>query len=468
MPSFGEVYFRPTNSELYTDEVWEGKTPWAPHPPPTHVAANNAAIIAQKCQDTYDRLMDVVTFWKQFKDVYGGADKEIVFMAMDPVVEKLIAIQRAGEVFSTAVQSYDAMNSGTQELKTSYDEWARDFVERYRKADEDKARLGNDEEGLAEFERLYGMNHALYIGSLEQERAGRIADGPEYIVNHVNKGRQDLAGTLTAIDMGELGKIAFSHREESLTVYGTPEELAAALESSEVFGNTDLTHKDYQAIAEEMWASYQDLPFEYEDDNGIRWSTGPNGEMVRSGSPMDPNVSSLAFLTLGRDPNWSTVELNVPGELASGATATAGYLINKGGGKLSGKFQDVVDPTTPLGKSAISAGTGLLLTVFNAGVDASHYKIKLAGEAALLSPEEASALRRRAASRNLLDGAVDLGLGTGQVFATAMYGTGGKVVGWIVTDVAGKVIDVIIDEAYDETWSKEEMERAYLNGEFPE
>ncbi len=442
------------SQENHTSRYWEGVCSWAIDTGNVHSAANAAENLAENCQETFTHLMQAVTKWNDFRDVYGGADQDKVFAAMTPVAEKLQAIKNAGAIFSAAVQVYKHSVQDFDDMKDEYDRWAEGWMERYHKVDADFSSL-DDEEFMAK----YGMSYSDKYNAMRSERDGKEYNGPIWVIDHLNAARQDLASTIDDIDMEELGEMEFSHRNEALTQYDSPEELAEALRNSHIFKDADLSDEDLLAIAEQVFGQYDNLPYDYMDANGVRWSYGPHGELVRTGSPMDPNLNAAILAVMNENSDWRHVDLSFGGE----TTQTVAELASKFGLNSVARLTDAT-----VGKAVIGGWATALVQVVGTGVNIKRYEANLSTAAPLLSQAEIDAIVRKYANEQLIIDGVEIAAGAGTAVLTAVLGPGGTVLGIAVTYVATGITEFIVNEAGDESWTLDEMQDRFNEetGEF--
>lgn len=455
MTKFADVeWITGVSQENHTSRYWDGICSWAIDTGNVHMAASGAQNLADNCQETSTHLMTAVTKWSEFRDVYGGADKDTVFAAMTPIAEKLQALKRAGEVFSAAVQVYKTNLKDFDDMKVEYDDWATGWMEDYRRVERDHDSLSEEA-----FTTKYGMSYTDKSNAMREVRDGKEANGPIWVIDHINVARRDLATAIEGIDMKKLGEMEFSHRDEALTRYETPEELAEALAASHVFKDANLSDADLLAIAEQVFAQYEDLPFDYEDANGVRWTYGPNGELVRSGSPMDPNLNAAVLAVMNENTEWRQVDLSFDGE----TTQTVAQMASKFGLNSLGKLTD-----STLGKGVIGGWATAIVTVVGTGVTINRFREDLSMQAPLLSEEDYQDIVQKYSNEQLIMGGVQIATGAGSAVLTAVLGPGGTVIGVAVTYVATGLTEFIVNEAGDESWSLDEMQDRYNpeTGEF--
>ncbi|MGM7668628.1 hypothetical protein [Microbacterium sp. A93] len=442
------------SQENHTSLHWDGVCAWAIDTPNLTSMVNGAENLAENCQETFTHFMQAVTKWNEFRDVYGGADQDAVFAAMTPVAEKLQAIKNAGSVFSGAVQVYKAWAQDFDDIKRDYDTWATGWMEKHDRVERHHTTLSDEE-----FMTKYGMSYTDKHNAMRTERDGKEANGPVWVIDHLNTARRELASTIEGIDMAELGKMEFSHRPEALTQYETPEELAEALKGSHIFGEADLSDEDYLKIAQEVFAQQGDLPFDYVDTNGVRWSYGPNGELVRTGSPMDPNFNAAVLAVMNEDTDWRQVDLSFGGE----GTQTVAELATKFGLNRIGGLTD-----STLGKGVIGGWATAIVQLIGTGVSIKRFRENLSMAAPMLSEEDYDAIVQKYTNETLIMDGVQIATGAGAAVLTAVLGPGGMVLGFAVTYVATGITEFILNTAGDETWDLDEMQDRYdpVTGEF--
>lgn len=451
MTKFDDVeWITDVSQENHTSRYWDGVCSWAIDTGNVSMAVSAADNLAENCHETFTHLMQAVTKWNDFREVYGGADQDAVFAAMTPVAEKLQAIKNAGAVFSGAVQVYKASVQDFDDMKVDYDSWAEGWMETYRTVEADHSRMDEDE-----FMAEYGMSYAEKSNEMRGERDGREANGPVWVIDHLNAARRDLASTIDGIDMDALGEMNFSHRPESLTQYETPEELAEALEASHIFGDADLSDEELLAIAEAVFAQYDDLPFDYVDANCVRWSYGPNGELVRTGSPMDPNLNAAILAVMNENTEWRQVDLSFDGE----TTQTVAEMASRFGLNSLGKLTD-----STLGKGVIGGWATAIVQLIGTGVNVNRYGRTLSTAAPLLSESEYRDIVQKYATESMIVDGVQIATGAGSAVLTAVLGPGGTVLGIAVTYVATGLTEFIVNEAGDESWDLDEMQDRYNPG----
>lgn len=455
MTKFDDVeWITDVSQENHTSRHWSGVCSWAIGTGNVHSAVTAADNLADNCQETFTHLMQAVSKWNDFREVYGGADQDKVFAAMTPVAEKLQSIKNAGAVFSGAVQVYKASVQDFDDMKVEYDGWAEGWMQTYRKVEADHKSLSDEE-----FESKYGMSYTDKSNAMREVRDGKEANGPVWVIDHLNTARRDLASTIEGIDMDKLGEMNFSHRTEALTQYETPEELAEALKNSHIFGDADLSEAEYLAIAEGVFGQYDDLPFDYMDANGVRWSYGPNGELVRTGSPMDPNLNATILAVMNENEDWRQLDLSFDGE----TTQTVAEMASRFGLNSLGKLTD-----STLGKGVIGGWATAIVQLIGTGVNINRYRENLSTAAPLLSDSEYDSIVQKFARESLIVDGVQIATGAGSAVLTAVLGPGGMVLGFAVTYVATGITEFIVSEAGDQSWDLDEMQDRYNpdTGEF--
>ncbi len=451
MTRFEDVEFvQGVSQNNHTDRYWDGICSWHLDTGNLSMAAAAAENLAENCQETFTHLMRAVTTWNEFREYYGGADKDTVFAAMTPVAERLLAIKRAGTLFSAAVQVYQVSCKDFDDRKDEYDRWAAEWLRTWRKVESDHESLTEEE-----FTTKYCMPHGEKVNALTQERRNTEFNGPVWVIDHLNTYRQELASALKDIDMGDLSEMRFSHRSESLSQYESAEELAAAMRDSHIFGDADLSDEDIEQIAEKVFGSYDDLPYDYMDVNGVKWVFGPHGELVRAGSPMDPNLNAAILAVMNQDADWRQTDISFDGQ----TTQTVAEMATKFGLNRLGTLTD-----SALGKGVIGGWATAIVQVVGTGVKSKRYGANLSMAAPLLSDEEHREIVRKYVNQNLIVDGVEVTLGAGTAVLTSIIGPAGTVIGVAVTYVATGVTEYIVNEVTDESWDLDEMQDRYDRG----
>lgn len=455
MTKFDDVeWIKDVSQENHTSRYWDSVCAWAISTGVVTRAASSADNLAENCHETFTHLMQAVTKWNEFRDVYGGADQEAVFAAMTPVVEKLQAIKKAGTAFSAGVNTYKTWVQDFDEIKSEYDTWAEGWMRDYRQVERDNKNLTEED-----FVSKYSMTYTDKSNAMREVRDGKEANGPVWIIDHLNSARRDLVTVIDGIDMAALGELDFSHRSEALEQYDSPEALAEALKSSHVFGDADLTEADYQAIAQETFDLYGSLPYDFEDVNGVRWSYGPNGELVRSGSPMDPNLNAAILAVMNENTEWRQTDVSFGGETVQSVAEVAASF----GLKRVGSLTDLT-----FGKAVIGGWATAAVELLGTGFSVKRYGANLSMAAPLLSEQDYNDIVRKYTNENLILDGVSVATSAGTAVLTAIMGPGGTVIGIAVTYVATGVTEYIVNEVGDESWTLDEMQRRYNaeTGEF--
>lgn len=432
--------------------AWNMLAPWTPFNPGAQRGVAPAQDIASDLGSTRERFETLFDTWRRFEDCYQTADTETVLGAMNDLVGPAIALTDVGAVVQAAHEAYAGqVDSGTLEShKIVNDTWASGFEDRYQTFLDDQRALSS-----SEFEDKYGKDENTVSNDLHLERIP-YADRAFEVTNTVKDAREIYLAAIEGIDLGKMSELEFSHRPEALTQYGSEEELLQALKDSHMFG--DLDAADLERIAAQAWELYGGLPSDFTDPNGVNWVVGPDGEMVRSGSPMDPNVNALILALMADDDQLQNTELPFP----EGVQTIAEFALGQGLGKIG----DLTDLT--IGKSVVAGWAAAIVSVVGTGFDIRRYRDELSASAPMLSEEDYESLVSKYTNQNLIVDGVNIGLSAGTVVLTTVFGPGGTVVGFLVTEVGTGLTEFIVTEAGKETWTIDEMEDAYNEetGEF--
>ncbi|MGM7668631.1 hypothetical protein ACSU1G_16250 [Microbacterium sp. A93] len=425
--------------------------------------------------------MDLVRQWSRFRDVYGGADKEKVFEAMTPVAEKLGGLLHGAEIFAAAATTFDATIQTKQGKKEPYDYWARGWLTRLYEYDRDKNKVYTGEWEEEDYVQKHGKTPTDHFNALEQERHEHQQTAIDIYLT-IEEARNSLADAVSAIDMGELSRLAYVNRTTALDIAGSPEELADFLEESHFFGGIDgLSEADYLEIAKSV--PLQDLPYDYMDTDGLKWSYNGAGELVRSGSAEDPYLTYAVQLAIAQNEDYSDIEL--PNVTAPDGSSFADppnmveYLAAQGISVASGKIEGV--PKSAIYDAAYKsigldkAGTKffdvnatVITGLVSSGWNTKEFEKEFSEQNPLLSDEQVQTQTRRVLAQEVLtflaSGAVDAGAGAG----VAALGVGGAP-GWLLITLiswsGGQLATLAIDETFDQTWTEEERQKAYAEGE---
>lgn len=432
--------------------AWNMLAPWTPINPGAQRGVGPAQDIAADLGATRERFETLFDTWRRFEDCYQAVDAEIVHSAMNDLVGPAIALTDVGAVVQTAHETYaEQVDNGALESdKVVNDTWASGFEDRYQAFLNDKSALSTKE-----FEEKYGKDENTVANDLHLERIP-YADRAFGVTNTVGEAREVYLAAIQGIDLAEMSALEFSHRPEALTQYGSEEELLQALKDSHMFGHLDA--QDLERIAEQAWELYGGLPSDFTDPNGVDWVVGPDGEMVRSGSPMDPNVNALILALLADDEELQNTELPFP----EGVQTIAEFAVGQGLGKIG----DLTDLT--IGKSVIAGWAAAIVSLVGTGFDIRRYESELSSSAPMLSEEDYQSLVSKYSGQNLIVDGVNIGLSAGTVVLTTVFGPGGTVVGFLITEVGTGVTEFVVTEVGKETWTIDEMEDAYNEetGEF--
>lgn len=454
---------------------------WAVPLPPSSRVAVGAENTMEAVRKTHDVLMDVVRQWSRFKDVYGGADKETVFAAMTPVAEKLGGLLHGAEIFASAATTFDSTIQTQQGKKEPYDYWARGWLTRFYEYDRDKNKVYTGEWEEEDYVQKHGRTPTDHLSALEQERHEHQQTAIDIYLT-IEEARIAMADAVSAIDMDELSQLAYVSRTSALEIMESPEELATLLQGSHFFGGIDgLSEADYLKIAESV--PLEDLPYDYMDADGVKWSYNEAGELVRSGSAEDPYLTYAVQLAIAQDEDYNDIELtNVTapdGSSFADPPNMVEYLAAQGINVASGKIEGV--PKSAIfdaayksigldaaGKKFFDVNVTVITGLVSSGWNTKEFEKEFSEQNPLLSDEQVTTQTRRVLAQEILtfmaSGAVDAGTAAG---VTAL-GVGG-VPGWLLVTLiswgGGQLTTAVIDESFDETWTEEERQKAYAEGD---
>lgn len=459
----------------------EGRTPdyktddvgFAIEEPDGALAEDQAKLVEDACSDTYDHLMDAVTKWAALRDHYTAADTDKVLRAMDPVIEKLVALKRAGRTFHSAVSAYKESISEVSSTRSGYNTWVSGW---YPKWIEHLSSTLSAEE----YEEKYGSDAMTRQAALKSQRREHEASGSTKIITTLNTARATLSEALKAIDMEALGEIRISSTPEAISTIPTVDALEERIKNSHVFSDIDGMDSRADEIADAVWNDvYQDLPTDYIDSHGTHWVFGPDGEAVRVGSAMDPNLNAAIWEAMNNDPVLSDATVDMPGT-SFGASDAGGVATWAGGlganeGTVAGydRLVNGIDTGPNPASSSVAKGlgkgvAGAPLDVFALGLDVGQQKHAQGVQSPLLSDAEAGDRSSRYATKQVVSTVAGVAGGGTAVVVTGATGGAGILVGAGAGAGASKASDAVLDGPLSKTWSIEELEEKYKSGEIKE
>lgn len=453
-----------------TSEYKTGEVGYAIEEPDGALAADQAKLVEDACDKTYDHLMDAVTKWSTLKDHYDAADTDKVIRAMDPVLEKLVALKRAGRQFHSAVSTYNESISSVSTTRTSYNSWVEEWYPKWI------AHLESDLDA-DEYEEKYGTDAMTRQAALMKARKDHEATGSTKIITTLNGARAALSETLKAVDMAELGEIRVSSTPEAISTIPSVDALEERIKNSHVFSDVKGMDGRADEIAGSVWNNaYQDLPTDYIDTHGTRWVFGPDGEAVRVGSAMDPNLNAAIWDAMGEDPVVGKAAVDVPGTSFGtsgwGGTGTTAAELGAGEGTVAGYDRLVngidtgTDPVSGTASKNLGKGVaGVPIDVFATGLDINQQKYAQGVQSPLLSGDEAGGRTSLYAKKQFVSTVAGIAGASTAIFATGATGGVGFVVGAGAGAGASSATQSTLDGLASETWTVEELDQKYQSGE---
>lgn len=432
-------------------------------------AEDQAKLVEDACSDTYDHLMDAVTKWAALRDHYTAADTDKVLRAMDPVIGKLVALKRAGRSFHAAVSAYKESVSSVSTARSPYNTWVSEWYPKW--IEHLTSSLSTEE-----YEEKYGSDAMTRQAALMRQRRDHEASGSTKIITTLNTARATLSEALKAIDMEELGEIRISSTPEAISTIPTVDALEERIKASHVFSGVEGMDSRADEVAEAVWDDvYQDLPTDYIDSHGTHWVFGPDGEAVRVGSAMDPNLNAAIWDAMNKDPVLSDAAVDMPGtsfgtSKAGGAATWAGGLgANEGTVAGYDRLVNGIDTGSKPASGTVAKGlgkgvAGAPIGVFATGLDVGQQKHAQGVQSPLLSDAEAGDRSSRYATKQVVSTVSGIAGGGTAVVVTGTTGGVGFLVGAGTGVGVSKASDAVMDGTVSKTWSIEELDEAHRQG----
>ncbi|MFC7400872.1 hypothetical protein [Citricoccus sp. GCM10030269] len=422
--------------------------------------------------------MRIVSQWTRFRDVYGGADQEAVFSAMTPVAEKLGGLLHGADILASAASTFDTDVQAKSGVKEPYDYWARGWLTRFYQYDRDKNKVYSGEWTEDDYVERHGETPESHFETLESERTEHQQQAID-LYETIESARNTFADTVSGVDMEELSELAYVNRPAALNPMDSPDELASVLQNSNFFGGMEgLTEEDYRAIAESV--PLDDLPYDYMDSDGVKWSYNADGELVRSGSAEDPYLTYAVQLAIAEDDTYGNVPMpNVTapdGSYSSNPPTMREYLSAQGisvaAGTITGMPKKAIlnaaaksADLSPTNKKLFTANVTTITTLVQTGWDTSKFEQQFSEQNPLLSDEQVTEQTRRYIAEELVTFLATTGTDMAATAAIPWTGVPGWVLVTLVSWGAGQVATAAVDEVFDQTWTEEERQEAYANGE---
>ncbi|GAA1672474.1 hypothetical protein GCM10010977_17770 [Citricoccus zhacaiensis] len=453
MVAYGEVHFAETGTDGRHAGRWSGLAPWVVdvvRPDSAVQSAGNAQI---ELNSIFNKLMEIARTWNGFKEYYHGTDAATVHANMDNMVGRISAITEAGDLFLAAAEGYvGSMNSGLHEIKEAEDEWAAGFVERLRAYKSDRDTLHEEDE----FKPKYDGRTKEQVGSDLTTEETDHQPPAEQMPLTINQARFDFREALKAINLEDLSDLRFETRDESVVAVETPEDLKFQIMNSAMFSQLGLTEEQAQELAEQImedgtWDDHAD----FVDDQGRAWVMTPEGNMVRVGSQLDPEMGQTVLETVAEDSNLAPRldRVKLPGMSESVGTAleTAGIPLGEGAGTVGdhlakeGIKHNFHVPGV-MGAIGLNAAVGLA----SAGISSQQYKQDQAGQYFMLSGSDLQERTERVRHREFaIYGMSTLASKGLSVVTAAPTGGASLIVGVVIDEVTGEIIGWVVETIDD-------------------
>lgn len=471
MAKYSQVSFPYSDSRCRHVGYHNGWVGYAIMPPQSGTASERAQTVEDKCDGVYEHLRTATTTWQDLGDHYQSEDRGTVLQAMVPILEGLIALKRAGEKFRNAIQTYDRELQGLDAKKTSYDVWVSGWITDWNAHLRDKQSMDDEE-----YEKKHHKSKIERERDLKDERGREEGGGAIHIETTINSARSTLAQTLKAIDMEELGEIRISSTPEAISTIPTVDALEERIKASHVFSGVEGMDSRADEVAEAVWDDvYQDLPTDYIDSHGTHWVFGPDGEAVRVGSAMDPNLNAAIWDAMNKDPVLSDAAVDMPGtsfgtSKAGGAATWAGGLgANEGTVAGYDRLVNGIDTGSKPASGTVAKGlgkgvAGAPIDVFATGLDVGQQKHAQGVQSPLLSDAEAGDRSSRYATKQVVSTVAGIAGGGTAVVVTGTTGGVGFLVGAGTGVGVSKASDAVMDGTVSKTWSIEELDEAHRQG----
>lgn len=431
--------------------------PYPSSAPDTAEIRGHAANIQRLLQGTYDDIHPVFAQWTALEHSYDTADTEVALSALHDVPFTLGALRTAGDLIAMALNAWADYVDGYSPRRTAYLTDAQSVVDAHN----------------AYYELPFETRNAY-----ELDRAGvdapDLPSGPNLFSDYVRlrdevkrQGRElqeefsmqqaALKDALKAIDIEKLSEAAFTTRDAGLNVVDSAEELQYVLANSAAFGD-QLDYNDIIRLSENI--DYDNLPYDFQDDEGRRWVMTEDGTMVRSGSPMDPYLEAAILQAMAGDPELSSIE-PVLGEDADGNPVTAS-LTDLGFG-VAGPYGDqipgVAGAVSGVGLNVLQT-VALVPQVNEAALNATNTE---RSKYLLMSDDDVEYLEDLYEGREWTKAGAQTvaSVGTGAVATAAAaptYGTS-YIIAYVVDQGTGEIIGTVVDHLYDDTQSERRMNR---------
>lgn len=441
------------------EDVYACLAPWTQEPPPASSGSAPAEDLHLNLAATRDRLDEIFSLWSEFRDYYGGADRDQVLTSMNDLVGQAMALEEGGALLAQAHATYvsEADSRGLAQVKSDNDSWAPGFVERYQQFEADDASMSREE-----FEEKYGHDVGAERAELDKERKP-FTTMASHVTQAIGEARDTYEASVNGIDLGELSDLRFENRNEAVDVADSQEEVEQWIRDSEFFNEYDLTPAQIEDLAEQI---YQNGNFdaEYFDAEGRGWVRGPDGRMVRAGSVMDPNLTEALFEAMARDDTMKDWELPIPPpEGVDPVDWTIGTVFGQGTSAASDALGKGLDVAGRRWVAGLLMGPAAMVSFGFKGKDAVETRERETVLYPLMSPGD---LDQRY-NHNLLMAAIETGantaVGGGLTFFSALSAvpSGGSsvVVAVIVDEITGRIIGYMVDELDESmtTWDADEV-----------
>lgn len=431
--------------------------PYPSSSPDTAEIRGHASNIQRLLQGTYDDIHPVFAQWTALEHSYDTADTEVALAALKDVPFKLGALRTAGDLIAMALNSWADYVDGYSPRRIDYLTDAQSVVEAYTQYQslpfETRNAYELDNAGVDVPDLPSGPNlFADYV---------RLRDGVkrrgEDLQEEFSMHQETLKDSLKAIDIEKLAESAFTTRDAGLNVVDSSEELQYVLANSAAFGG-QLDYNDVLRLSEDI--DYNNLPYDFQDDEGRRWVMTEDGTMVRSGSPMDPYLESAILQAMADDPELSAIE-PVLGEDADGNPVTAS--LEELGFGAAGAYGDQIP-----GVAGTVSGVGLTVlqtvalvpkvndaTLNATNAERSKYLLMSDDDVVYLEDLYHDREWTKAGAQTV----ASAGIGAAATAAAApTYGTS-YIIAYVVDKGTGEVIGTVVDHLYDDTQSEQRMYR---------
>lgn len=432
-------------------QFFDNLCPYPSSAPDSAEIRGHAANIQRLLQGTHDDIHPVFAQWTLLEQSYDTADTPTALMALQDYSIKLGALRTAGNLIAIAMHNWADFIDGYSPERIDYLTEAQSVVDL-------KNRITGLTESEVQAENDKNADGQQNLMSQYQGALNAAVTRGEQLQRDFSTHQQGLVQALKAIDLEVLSEAPFTSRDEGLTAVDSTEELQYILSNSAAFGD-QLSYADIIRLSEQV--DYENLPYDFKDEQGNKWVMTEDGTLVISGSPMDPYLEGAIMQAMAEDPELSSIE-PVLGEDAEGNPLTS-TLEDLGFG-VAGAQADLVDGSPGGGAYGgvltLVAVASLIPRIEDNALNASNIE---RSKYLLMSDEDINDVGTHFINRETVKaGAQTVATIPTAAAATATavpsYGTS-YVVAYLIDEATGEFIGAVVDDIYDDTWTEEEMYR---------